>query len=144
MPSEIVKEGKSIEEIEKILLAQDQVSIPLEHHFSDGLYSRQITVKKGIVLLGHKHKKTCLNILAQGAMLLKVNLEDEGHIITAPHTFHTDPGSQKIAICLEDAVFINVFKTDERDLDKLEEELIDKSEYFLEHEKKNKLIEKGV
>jgi len=120
------------------MLEEEQVSIPVIHSFSPGIYAREIRAPKGVLLLGHKHKRSCLNILAQGKMLLKRSLEDEGKEITAPFTFHTDPGTQKIAICLEDVVFINVFNTEETDIQKLEDMLIEKSEVYIEHEKRKK------
>lgn len=134
MPEELKKKDLSISDIEKIMLEETQVIIPVKHSFSKGIYAREICIKQGTILIGHKHKEPCMNILAQGVMVLKRDMEDEGTLIKAPYTFHTEPGSQKMAICLEDAVFINIFKTEETDLEKLDELLIQKSQAYLDHE----------
>ena len=126
-----VKKDFSIEELEERMLKCEQVNIPVEHNFSDGIYSRQIKAPKGSIILGHKHKKPCLNILAQGKMLLKADEKDNGKVIEAPYTFKTDGGVRKIAYIIEDVVFINIFKTDKTDLKELEEELIEKSKAYL-------------
>lgn len=126
------------DDIEKELLSLEQVEIEVKHSFSKGLYAREIFVPKGTLLVGHKHKVDCLNILASGAMALKGG-DDEGVIINAPVTFESKAGIRKVGFALEDCVFINVFNTDETDLEKLEDELIEKSESFLEHQNREKL-----
>ena len=133
--SKIVSKKMSINEIEKNMLKCEQIEIETKHTFSDGMYAREISAPAGALILGHEHKKPCLNILAQGKMILKDSREDEGRLIEAPYSFHTEPGIRKLAYVVEDVVFINVFRTDERDLDKLEDQLIVKSKEFLEGRK---------
>ena len=127
----------TIEDVESKVIKEEQVVIEPKHSFSPGLYAREILVPKGCLIVGHKHKKDCLNILASGKMIVKTSMEDEGMEITGPHTFHTGPGVRKLLYAVEESVFINVLMTDNTDLDKIEEELIEKSETFLEHEKKD-------
>lgn len=141
MKVEAAAKKVSMAQIEDFILNAPQVEIPVDHKFCDGMYYREITVPANTFIVGHKHTHSCFNILSKGSMLIKENIEDEGRLITAPCTFITDPGVQKMAQTIDECVYSNVFRTDETDIDKLEEILIEKSEVFLEHEKKQKLIE---
>ena len=131
-------EKVEVDDLEKELLKLEQIEIEVKHTFSKGLYAREIFIPKGTLLIGHKHKVSCLNMLSKGSMMLKGG-SDEGVIIHSPITFSTEAGVRKVGYALEDCVFINVFNTDEVDLSRLEDELIDKSSAYLEHEKKDKI-----
>ena len=108
--------------------------IPVNHTFIDGVYTRHGELIKGQLYIGHEHKLECINILAQGKLLLKNNMEDEGVIITAPHTFVTQPGNRKLGYALENGYMYNIFRTDETDIDKLNNEVLAvKSETYIKH-----------
>lgn len=142
MGKQLTDESKiSIAQVEEFILNAPQVEIPLVHKFCDGMYYREITVPPNTFILGHKHTHSCFNILSKGSMLIKESMEDPGRLIEAPCSFVTNPGVQKMAQTIDECVYVNVFRTDETDVEKLEEMLIEKSEVFLEYEKKQKLIE---
>jgi hypothetical protein len=120
-----------IEALERAMLEQEQVDCPVTHHFGPGVYIREVAIPAGTVVIGHHHKGPCLNMLLKGAMKIR---DPDGHprVIEAPLVFTTGPG-RKVALALSDCVFQNIHATEETDLDKLEQLLIEKSETWEAH-----------
>lgn len=123
-------EVATVEDIEALMLMTEQVECKLVHHFSPGVYIRELTMPKDTYVLGHKHKEPCMNIVSKGSLRL-VDIETgEITFIKAPCTFESKAGVRKLAYVIEECVWSNVHPTIETDLDKLEEAIIDKSETF--------------
>lgn len=120
-----------IEALEAAMLCEDQVECPVTHHFGPGVYVREVFIPAGTLAMGHKHKGPCLNMLLKGAMRI---LDDSGQprTIESPLMFTTGPG-RKTAYALSDCVFQNIHATEETDLNKLEEMLIEKSDTWQSH-----------
>lgn len=118
--------------IEARMLEAPQVECPVVHHFGPGVYIREVTMPAGAFVLGHRHKFLHTNILIQGK--LKFMCED-GVVreFSAPMVMQGKPG-RKLAYILEDTIWQNVYATDETDVEKLEEMLLDKSEAWHLHE----------
>jgi len=55
-----------ISEIESVVSSREQIEIPLTHHFSKGVYAREIFIPKGSFIVGKIHKHENLNILSKG------------------------------------------------------------------------------
>lgn len=108
----------------------EDIQLPVHHHFSNGLYVRQLDIPKGMVIVGKRHREATLNILAKGSMIIICNGEKVQ--IDAPYTFTSEPLVKKSAYTLEDCAFINIFKTDSTDLDIIEEQFIISEEEFNE------------
>lgn len=113
---------------QKILALQDelgklpQVEIVTTHHFSKGLYAREIFIPKGTILVGKIHKYQSLNILSQGDITILT--EFGARRVRAPYTVVSPPLTKRIGYAHEDTVWTTVHATDETDLEKLEDELI--------------------
>lgn len=111
-------------------------SYQLQEHLEPdlGIYTREVFIPAGHIVIGKEHSKPCMNILAKGSMMLKRTLEDPGKLVQAGDatvTFRTDPGVQKIAYTLEDCIFINVFSNvATTDINLIEDELIVRDEEF--------------
>ena len=115
--------------------------LPLTHTFSDGVYAREIFMPAGMLVVGHVHKTRHLNIVSQGKA--KVWAGDSIVEITAPYTFESDAGVQKVLYIEEDMFWTTIHITEKTDILELEEDLIDrnKSEDFsLENIDMNELI----
>lgn len=123
-----------IQESEKYLLEQEQVECPVLHHFGPGIYIREVHLKEGIFALGHKQKFEHLNVVLKGAVSF---IKDNGElgIIAAPAIFTSKPG-RKFGFILQDTVWLNIYSTEETDIDKLEATFLDKSPAWEEHIKK--------
>jgi len=119
---------KEVEKLEEIFLQLSQVECPVNHHFGPGIYIREVIVPAGSFAIGHKQKKPHLNIFLKGKVKI---LKEDGttEILEAPQLFVGQPG-RKIGYVLEDMVWLNVYATEERDIEKLEDEFLEKSEVF--------------
>lgn len=100
----------------------EHVEMPVEHQFATGMYMRKLFIKKGTVLVGKIHKQECMNIVASGD--ISVLTETGSMRCGAGFTVTSPAGIQKLGYAHEDTVFINVFLTDETDIEKLEEALV--------------------
>jgi len=107
------------------LKALPQVECPLEHHFSDGIYLRQITMPAGIFVLGKKHKTRHLNVVLKGVVEIRTG-ENEVATITAPCTFESFEGVQKTLHIIEECVWQTIHLNPENieDIPTLEDRLV--------------------
>jgi len=114
-----------IEALEADMLKMDQVDCPVIHRFSPGLYIREVSIPAGTLAIGHFQKTEHLNIFLQGRVLI---MGDNGKAreLAAPMIFAGKPG-RKFGYIKEDVVWLNVYPTDETDIDTLEEMYLDKS-----------------
>jgi len=121
----------SIERMEGRLLQMEQVNIPLEEHFAPGVYYRQVAMPKGSLVIGHCHKTEHLNVIISGRA--SVVIDGERKEIIAPSTFKSSAFVRKVLYIHEDMIWATIHPTDETDLIKLEEQLIEKSTTFYKH-----------
>jgi hypothetical protein len=113
--------------------------LPLKHTFGDGIYVRDLTIPKGVLVVGKIHKYPTLNILLKGDITIMT--EDGSKRIKAPHYFIAPPGNKKVGYTHEETIWLNVLATEETDLDKIEEYFIAKDFSGLDSNIKN-FIEK--
>ena len=98
---------------------------PLKHTFTDGICVREITNPKGIIIVTNIHKREHPYFLLKGEMSI---LTENGEIrIKAPHYGITAVGTKRIIYTHSECVFCTIHATNERDIDKLEEEFFTKS-----------------
>tara|TARA_R100000781_G_scaffold77496_1_gene47971 strand:+ start:162 stop:710 length:549 start_codon:yes stop_codon:yes gene_type:complete len=99
-----------------------QTYFPLEHTFEGGLYTRQIFMPKGAVVVSMIHKKQHPSFLLKGELSY---LTDEGKIvrIKAPYTVFTQAGAQRVFYIHEDVVWTCVHKTNKTNVREAELEL---------------------
>lgn len=103
----------------------DKREFPVEHTLIGGVYTRTLFIPKGSLLVGKLHLKECVNIVAKGD--LSVLTETGAGRFKAGHVAVSGPGIQKVGYAHEDTVFINVFRTDETDISKIETEIASES-----------------
>lgn len=100
---------------------EDRTEMQCEHVFAGGMYLRKLYIPKGTILVGKIHKQECMNIVAKGD--ISVLTETGSARLTAGYTVVSPAGIQKVGFAHEDTIFINVFLTNETDVEKLEETL---------------------
>lgn len=100
-----------------------QVECPVQHHFGPGVYIRECAMPAGAIIVGQYHRQASLNVMLKGRMVLLV--DGKASVVEAPFMVTSPPG-RKAAYVLEDAVWQNIFATDETDIDKLEDMFVDK------------------
>lgn len=120
-----------VDQLEDHMLQLPQAECPVVHHFGPGLYIREVTLPAGILAIGHAQRYEHLNIMLTGAVAM---LGDDGQVkvLCAPLIFTGQPG-RKTGYVLETTTWLNVYPTDERDVDKIEAMFLDKSPVWQAH-----------
>lgn len=115
-----------LDALEAEMLQEDQVECPLVHHFGPGVYIREVKIPAGTFALGMSHRGAHLNVMLTGRMIVP---DEDGRPmeIVAPMLFIGKPG-RKIGFALEDVFWQNIIATEETDLDKIKEILVDRPE----------------
>jgi len=116
----------NVEEAEKAMLQLPQVDCPLVHHFGPNLCIREVFMPKGTMAVGHKQKFKHMNVLLKGKVMM-LNEDNSTKILEAPFIFEGEPG-RKIGYVLEDMVWQNIYATDLKDSNEVEEFFVEKSE----------------
>lgn len=135
-------QGPLVDEVELFMLEMPQANCEVTHTFFDGMYVREVRMKKGTIAIGHYQNFEHCNVFLEGKVQLYNDDGSEGEILTAPMTFKGKPG-RKMGKMLEDVVWQNVYPTEIRDVEMLEALLLTKSLGFIETQK-NKYIESYV
>jgi hypothetical protein len=120
------KEGlrNQIATLETRIKELPQLEIRETHHFSKGVYAREIFIPKGTLLVGKIHRHENLNICSQGdASVLST---DGAARVKAPCTLVSQPGAKRVIYAHEDTVWTTIHGTDLRDLTEIENEFIAK------------------
>lgn len=131
----IVPEGFSLDDYNRTLscaakeLSQnEQVECPLTHHFSPGIYGREIFMPAGTFVIGHIHKTQHLNIVLSGKAV--VMMEGVIHHIQAPAVIESKPGVQKVLLIEEDMRWMTIHAnpSDCKSVEALEMDIIELDE----------------
>ena len=133
---------EKVAEVEAAMLAMNlpQADCPLTHHFAPGVCVRQVLMPAGHICIGHAHKFADLNIMLTGRLTL---LMDDGTLkeLKAPQTFLGQPG-RKIAFIHEDVLWQNVWPTELRDVEAVENHFLDKSPAWVADNQQRLALEK--
>jgi hypothetical protein len=98
-----------------------QTEFEVDHIVGGGMYMRVLRIPKGQVLVGKIHRKSCMNIVTKGDITLMTELGKKR--VQAGFRALSKPGTMKVGFAHEDTEFINVFRTDETDIAKIEAEI---------------------
>lgn len=122
------------------LVGLPQTECPVVHHFSDGVYIREMLIPAGTFIVGHAHKAGGINFMLQGSGVLFV--DGVARKVDAPQMIHAGAGA-KMMHALTDVVWMNVFPNHDniKDIDSLESRLVDKSDEFLALQKEMLRVE---
>lgn len=97
----------------------EQREFEVKHTFLDGIYMRELFIPKGSLLVGKVHRLPCLNVVSKGD--ISVVTESGSARVKAGYSVASPAGLQKLGYAHEDTVFVNVFRTDETDPEKIED-----------------------
>lgn len=103
---------------------KEQVDHDTIHHFSSGVYAKQMRLPKGATALTHKHEYDHLSILAQGVVLL--DTPEGRRLYAAPTAVTIRAGIPHGITALEDTVWFCIHATDETDPEKVDQVVIQK------------------
>ena len=99
-----------------------QVECPLTHRFAPGVYSREIFIPAGTIIIGKIHRHEHLNFLLEGE--ITVVTEEGSRRLKAPCTFVAPAFTKKAAYAHTDVRWTNVHATSETDVEKIEDEMV--------------------
>jgi quercetin dioxygenase-like cupin family protein len=92
------------------------------HHFSHGVYGRELRIPAGSVVVGHIHKHQNMNVLLEGQMTV---VTDDGPKLVGPgFLIVSPPGTKRAAYAHTDCRWLTIHGTHETDLDKIEQQFI--------------------
>jgi quercetin dioxygenase-like cupin family protein len=94
----------------------------ITHHFSDGLYAKEMRFNAGEAILKHTHEFSHLSILASGKVAVMKGEEIE--VIEAPACIEIKAGLTHGVKALTDCVWFCIHATDEKDPSKVDDVLI--------------------
>tara|TARA_B110000285_G_scaffold50516_1_gene57410 strand:+ start:1242 stop:1766 length:525 start_codon:yes stop_codon:yes gene_type:complete len=99
-----------------------QQTFPLKHHLKDGLYTREIFMPKGSLVVSFIHLTNHPSFFMSGEMSVLI---DNGEVkrIKAPMVVQTEIGTQRVAYMHEDCVWTCVYKTDKKTVEEAEKEV---------------------
>ena len=103
------------ERMEQAMHDIEQVDCPIEHYFAPGLFAREMTIPKGVCVVGAVHKTTNISCLSAGTVRL---ITDAGYVDhTAPKKVLIKAGSKNQWLALDDAVLTNYFPNPDNETD---------------------------
>jgi hypothetical protein len=135
----------AIEEITSAMLKLPQVDCPVIHRFGPGTYIREASFPADSLVVGFYHNFEHTNVFLKGRLTM-LNPDGTTSELKAPMIFVGKPG-RKIAYMHEDVVWLNLYATEERDVEKLEAHLLRKSiawEEDLVIQRNLKLLQAGL
>ena len=113
----------SIIKLQNKMLNGPQVHIPTVHRFTDGIYSREMTVPANVCLVGAKHKTRHFFIISKGKCV--INDGETIQTLEAPYHGVTEIGTKRAITAITELVFTAFHVTDETDIDKIECDIIE-------------------
>ena len=96
--------------------------LPLQQHLEGGLYTREVFMPKGAIVVSMIHKQQHPSFLLKGELSY---LTDEGEIkrITAPHKIFTQTGTQRVLYIHKDSEWCCVYKTNAKTFEEAESDV---------------------
>jgi hypothetical protein len=142
----------AIDELEAEIKNHEPVDCPLTHIFTPYLYTRQIFMPAGTLIVSKIHKFQHPFIISKGIARVKIN-DGEWERLEAPYTGITEPGTRRVLYIEEDCIWTTFHVTDlypgseskeaiQATVDKIEEIIIEKRENLVfENKNESPLIE---
>lgn len=100
----------------------EAADFPITHHFSGGVYMRQMDAKAGTFCVSKMHRTEHQNILLKGA--LTIITEDGLVYLEAPQIIKSQAGTMRIGYFHQDTSWLTIHPTNETDLEAIERDVI--------------------
>ena len=96
--------------------------MPVTHKLENGLYTREVFMPAGMLVVSFIHKQNHPSFFMEGEMSL---LMDSGEVkrVKAPMVVHTEAGTQRVAVIHEDTRWACVYRTDAKTIEEAEKEV---------------------
>lgn len=94
----------------------------IEHHFSDGVYAKEMRIPAHHYVVKHVHDYNHISILAEGSVVVEVG--NTVSMYSAPCCVQIPKGTKHTIRALSDAVWYCIHATDEKDPERVDQVLI--------------------
>jgi quercetin dioxygenase-like cupin family protein len=115
-----IPKGSSTHEVDRILKQVGNVDIV--HHFTSGVYAKEVKVPAGSKLCQHIHNFDHMSVLASGTA--KINVDGVDAVLTGPKCLTIEANKQHSVEALTDVVWFCIHATDHTDVDNVDMTLI--------------------
>jgi hypothetical protein len=122
---EVAKQD-DIYKLQSLMLKGDTIDLETRHHFSDGLYARELLIPAGVCLVGALHKTKHLYTVVKGKC--RVSSQFENLEIEAPFMGETIPQTKRVIYAVTDCVWITYHPTDLTDVEEIEKALLEQED----------------
>lgn len=106
----------------------EQIELGVFHHFSDNEYAKECIIKKGTLLVSHKHSYSHLSIVAKGKCVVTtkdpITGVEESKVYTAPSCLTIKAGVEHQVESLEDTVWYCIHATNEKNHENIDKAVI--------------------
>lgn len=99
--------SEKIKRLGEKLVSLPPVDCPIRHYFADGLFAREIRIKKGVTVLGVVHKAESVIVVSKGRLVAAT--ESGPKTYKAGDTMVCKPGMQNAVTALEDSIWTNFY-----------------------------------
>lgn len=113
----------SISQLQEIMKDFPKADVVTRHHFSDGMYAREMVMPPGGLVVGATHKTKHLFTVVSGEC--EVSSTTERETITAPYLGETIPGTQRVIYSATGCTWITYHPTHLTDIKEIEAALIE-------------------
>jgi hypothetical protein len=100
------------------------IELPVLHHFTPGLYIRELHSPAGVIATTYIHKQRHPFVLLEGKVLVFVPGRDPVEL-SAPHWGITEAGTRRVCYVVDPCVWMTFHPTTLTDIDEIERELYD-------------------
>lgn len=129
MSSPIPTNREGIERLQAAMAQMPQVELPTKHYFADGLYCRELFRPEGTTIVGKVHLREHLYMVLAG--IVTVIGSGEPQTLEAPAIIVSSPGTKRAVFAHTDAICCTVHRTDSKDLEEIERDLLEPDETAL-------------
>lgn len=127
LPNQVSRE--QIDRLQAEMVKLPQAELVTEHFFSPGMYCRRVFRPAGTLIVGKVHKKDHFFLCAKGEIIAWT--ENGMKRLQAGDVVECKPGTKRVTLATQDSIGVTIHKTDETDLDKIEQELVEPDETAL-------------
>ena len=112
-----------IVKLQSLMLKGNTIELETRHHFSDGLYARELFIPTGVCLVGALHKTRHLYTVVQGKC--RVSTQFENIEIEAPFMGETIPDTKRVIYAETDCVWITYHPTELTSVEEIEKAILE-------------------
>lgn len=105
-------------------LLKDEADYETHHVFTNGLYTREIFMPAGHIVVSKIHRTEHQYFILKGAVAVKIN-DGEWEYLMAPAKGITKPGTRRVLYILSDCVWITSHPTNKTTVQEVEDDIIE-------------------